>query len=395
MKNLIFPIFLLILNTSIYSQSDCNILYPTISQNGKYIYFSSTLESDNYQIYRSDINGENITRLTYSEDNDFYPDESPDGKWLTFQRGDYNEGAEIYILHLNTMQLSKLTDNNVYDGQPKFSPDSYKIAFCAWDDSPYPEIFTMNIDGSNRTQITADPDVTHHSKPVYSPDGNYIYFAYGENADNRIIKMTSDGSTWTDITLPNDFGYDESYFDIFENGEKLVIQTTEYHGYNRGTDIILINSDGSGWTKLTAGDDYEYFYTPCLNPNNSDFKIYFSYCKNIKTNSHFNLKSMSYDGNNISTIKECKTLTNEELPDQPAKWIYPNPACCFLNISNDIPENITTLLIYNSVGQLIKKVLLDNYKTKVIDISALKKGMYFVEYWDTKNKHLIEKFIVY
>ena len=119
--------------------------------------------------------------------------------------------------------------------------NSYKIVFCAWDDSSYPEIFTMEVDGENRTQITKDPDVTYHQHPVYSADGNYIYFAYGINADNRIVRMTADGSTWNDITLPNDFGYDEAYFDVIHDGGKLVVQTTEYHGYNKGTDIVTIN----------------------------------------------------------------------------------------------------------------------------------------------------------
>ena len=108
--------------TIITAQTVCHAVFQTISQDGKFIYFCSNMETENYKIYRSDIDGNNIVRLTYSDVNDLYPDASPDVKWIVFQRGDYNAYSEIYRMNIDGSNLMKLTDNSVYDGKPRFSP---------------------------------------------------------------------------------------------------------------------------------------------------------------------------------------------------------------------------------------------------------------------------------
>jgi TolB protein len=349
------------------------------------------METSNYQIYRSDIDGSNIIRLTYSNENDLYPDASPDGKRIVFQRGDYNSLSEIYIMNIDGSNLIKLTNNSVYDGKPRFLPDSYKIVFCAWDDSPYPEIFTMEVDGENRTQITADPGVTWHHNPVYSPDGMYIYFAYGISADNRIIRMTADGNTWKDITLPNDFGYDDSSFDVSDDGSKLVVQTTEYHGYNKGTDIIIINSDGSNWTALTNGEDFEYFYAPSFNSRGGDNSIYFSYLKDL--NSKYEIKRMDMDGNNIKTLISCEITSNRDESKKFTPHLQPNPAHFLTKLVSETSLNIDDISIFSITGQIIEIPLkLDNNIIN-LDISSISEGIYFVRY-RFSNLYTIQKLIV-
>ena len=87
--------------------------------------------------------------------------------------------------------------------------------------------------------------------------------------------MNPDGSNWVNITEPNEFGYDDVYFNFNPEGTKLVFTTTEWNGHNGPFDIATCNADGSNWQRLTMsnGDDGNN-YTCCYSADGS--KIYFA-----------------------------------------------------------------------------------------------------------------------
>lgn len=70
--------------------------------------------------------------------------------------------------------------------------------------------------------------------------------------------------------------------------------------------------------------------------------------------------------------------------------IYPNPASTDLNISNLNLLNISTIKIYNHLGQLIKEVPTN---TTAVNIENLSKGMYILTIETTDNKKYSESFI--
>ncbi|PLW97482.1 MAG: hypothetical protein C0593_08515, partial [Marinilabiliales bacterium] len=52
-----------------FADDSCNNFWAVVSPDGNYIYFSSTMNGSNYEIYRTDIDGtSNLMRLTYSEE---------------------------------------------------------------------------------------------------------------------------------------------------------------------------------------------------------------------------------------------------------------------------------------------------------------------------------------
>jgi hypothetical protein len=71
-------------------------------------------------------------------------------------------------------------------------------------------------------------------------------------------------------------------------------------------------------------------------------------------------------------------LSNEDFNVQMQKFtIYPTPSTDFITINiKDFHKN-ETVLIYNSIGQLIKKTTLNNNKT--VPISDLPSGVYFIQ----------------
>ncbi|MDP2363668.1 MAG: T9SS type A sorting domain-containing protein, partial [Ignavibacteria bacterium] len=101
------------------------------------------------------------------------------------------------------------------------------------------------------------------------------------------------------------------------------------------------------------------------------------------------------------TISDCtildineNTLENENALENATFSIYPNPATEILNVSfinkvNNKQNSIQQVLIFNTIGQLVKKVEL--FQPQQINISDLPCGLYFVRLPNYFNKTL--KFI--
>lgn len=98
------------------------------------------------------------------------------------------------------------------------------------------------------------------------------------------------------------------------------------------------------------------------NSFSNSVKIYFDYNFPINTN--------------IATTTVSNSLTTEDFNFSNYFIIYPNPAKNILKIENKQDIEVSSISVYNSLGQLI---LLITKPNKIIDISELKLGVYFVK----------------
>ena len=363
--------------TLITAQETCNNYWSQISPDGNFIYFHSDRHDGTFGIYKCNIDGSSPIILSYSSQGDYYPALSPDGTKVVFQRGKYGAAAEIFIMNSDGSNLVQLTTNGVHDGYPNFSPDGKTIVFEAWDDSNYPEVFTMKPDGTGRTQITNKSGAYWQSAPIYNPSGTKIYFSAGYNADNYYVMMDLDGSNWVNITEPNSFGYSEWGLQFNSDGSKIVFHTSEYLGYNNGMDIILADSNGSNWIKLSNTNSGTYYYTPFFHPTNN--LIYYSYL--VNTSSKWNVYSMELDGSDKIVLTDCAELSLNDF-DLPLISIYPNPSSDYINIEY---SGIFTAEIFDLNSKLVAVE-----ESSKIDIYDLKPGIYFVLLRNENNK-LIKK----
>lgn len=129
------------------------------------------------------------------------PSWSPDGKKFVFSQG-YTDGAglhdfQIFVMNIDGSDLTQLTWSTDESWDPEWSPDGTKIVFRR----DY-AIFIMNSDGTDQTRISNldyDTDYFHefHFDPTWSPDGHRIAFdvlsedGYGPAT---IHVMNADGS---------------------------------------------------------------------------------------------------------------------------------------------------------------------------------------------------------
>jgi len=69
---------------------------------------------------------------------------------------------------------------------------------------------------------------------------------------------------------------------------------------------------------------------------------------------------------------------------------YPNPAQDFITIENS--NNIKNIIIYNDIGQAVKKVANLNSTIATINLKNLKRGFYYMHI-STNNKSILKKII--
>ncbi|MDB5321482.1 MAG: hypothetical protein JWN40_3113, partial [Phycisphaerales bacterium] len=96
------------------------------------------------------------------------------GRWMVYSSTLNSERPEIYLQRVDGTSVTQLTSDPSENAQPCFSPDGKTIAFCStragnWD------LYTMDTDGRTVTQITSGPSQDMH--PSFSPDGSRLVYS--------------------------------------------------------------------------------------------------------------------------------------------------------------------------------------------------------------------------
>ena len=114
---------------------------------------------------------------------------SPKGGLIAFDtcRG---TSCGIFVVQPNGEGFRQVT--NDAGGKASWSPNGKKIVYSVDVDGD-PEIFVVNLDGSGRKQLTDNSG--NDTLPVFSPDGQYIYFLSDQNGTAWAIRaMRPDGT---------------------------------------------------------------------------------------------------------------------------------------------------------------------------------------------------------
>ena len=139
------------------------------------------------ELYISDLDGNNIRRLT---DNEYYEAEvsiSPDAQWVVFGR-QIDGKMDLWRIRPDGSAEQQITFTDDWqEGAPFYLPDSETIMMRAWRRSEYGKVrptpmtvFTVKHDGSERTPRTFDRDMNW--APYPAPDGrHYVFVRIVEN----------------------------------------------------------------------------------------------------------------------------------------------------------------------------------------------------------------------
>ena len=152
----------------------------------------------------------------------------------------------------NSTALFSADDQASYTG-PSWSPDGNQIALASnlGGQADY-DLYVVNTDGTGLRAVVDDPLASDFA-PAWSPDGTKIAFQSTRKAQNGwdILVVNADGTGLRNLT---DFSGDEQLPAWSPDGTKIALQWS----YGGGTDIYVMDADGTNRTRLTPGGNVQY-----------------------------------------------------------------------------------------------------------------------------------------
>jgi len=173
---------------------------PTVSPKGDKIVFTSTRSGD-LELFTMNIDGSDVKQVTHELGYDGGAFFSPDGTKLIFRSSrpktekeikEYKDllaqglvmptNMELYICNVDGSELTKITYLGSANWAPFFHPNGKKIIFSTNHHKEKHDgfnLFMIDIDGKNLEQITFDG--VFDAFPMFSPDGTKLVFSSNRN----------------------------------------------------------------------------------------------------------------------------------------------------------------------------------------------------------------------
>lgn len=178
---------------------------------------------------------------------------SPNGRKIAFECG-----TDICLMNADGTDVRNLTPGPEGEGDPHFSPDGSKIVFVSGSG-----ISVMNADGSNPIRLTTPPEGEFDSAPEFSPDGSRIVFRSNRGwpvyVGSDIFVVNADGTGLARLTSDEYHDADPSWF---PDGGRIAFASqrdSDEPGCVRSEyDLYVMNPDGTGTVRLTSGCNYTY-----------------------------------------------------------------------------------------------------------------------------------------
>lgn len=249
-----------------------------------------------------------------------------------------------------------------------------------------------NFEGSGRENVAFDFDNNGYIDILSDANGGTIFFNYGDFNFEEVYVNINGGAV---ADLNNDGFLDIHYFNniYYNNGNDnnwLKINTvgTESNTNGIGARIEVTTAQGTQIREVRSGEGFSHGHSL-----NAHFGLGTATTIDrvvIKWPSGIVDTYNDVDINQALFALEGETLSTQNVSDNKNEIsISPNPAKDFVVIkSNKSLEPTATL--YNSSGQMIKKVITDN----TINLKGLPTGVYFIKLIDIEGNVSAKKIII-
>jgi Tol biopolymer transport system component len=185
---------------------------PVWSPDGKYIISSKRRGRDEYNTWRLNADGSNLTKIPLSVSGRVC-DWSADGKWLLTILD------QIYVVGQDGTRGQRVTNSkDALIKKPSFAPDSRRIVYVQYPGGDRPlSLRVVDIDGKNNQEVLREENLAAPQEACWSPNGRHlavVMFDFemmssghkGERAgggNRRIIIMDANGLNRRLIRLHN------------------------------------------------------------------------------------------------------------------------------------------------------------------------------------------------
>ena len=127
-------------------------------------------------IYRVNLDGTGMTKLTDTPGYDAEGSYSSDGKQIVFT-SDRDGDPDLYIMDADGKNVRQLTNVDGYDGGPFFSPDNKWVIFRSDRQEEHMlQLFAISADGKAEVQLTNNLKQVNWC-PYFHPSGDYLVWS--------------------------------------------------------------------------------------------------------------------------------------------------------------------------------------------------------------------------
>ncbi len=186
-----------------------------------------------------------VKAQAYSNRDRFKTDRTSRYRW------EFPDGMDIFKADLDGKGLVRLTNSNGYDAEGSYSPDGKQIVFTSFRDGDG-EIYIMDADGRNARRITKAPG--YDGGPFFSPDGKRIIYRSDRRGDDKLqIYINNLEGTAERALTSNDF---VNWGPYFHPDSKHILYATSRHGHDN-YELYMLDVDGGDEMRITYKDGFD------------------------------------------------------------------------------------------------------------------------------------------
>jgi TolB protein len=184
-----------------YNQSASVNTTPSFTPDGKQIVYASSAGTERCcRIFIANLDGSGYRPISSSSAIEVEPKINPKtGNDIVFVSG-RSGPQQIYRMNMDGADVERLTPGNGEASNPSWHPNGQKIAF-AWTQGYATGAFNIFImDVTTREYVQLTHGEGKNENPTWSPDGTHIVFASTRTGRSQIFSMTADGKSVRQLT---------------------------------------------------------------------------------------------------------------------------------------------------------------------------------------------------
>ena len=174
---------------------------PSFTPDGKQILWMSKIGGTSYRIFIANVDGSNLRPISSAGSIDTEPKVNPKtGNEIVFVSG-RSGPQQIYRMNMDGTDMQRLTPGEGQASNPSWNPDGQIIAY-AWTRGFAPgkfNIFVMDV-AKPREYKQLTHDEGKNENPSWAPDGVHLAFASTRSGKYQIWTMLADGTQARQLT---------------------------------------------------------------------------------------------------------------------------------------------------------------------------------------------------